>query len=399
MRYWITEIVDGQPKRVHRSQRLCFKDDKHYAVNAKAVKLLRDAAMLKINQQSQQGRTNEPAQPKDMKIADFWEQVFVPYIEANKKSATVQFYKKYWQYYLKDHFGQTTLREYLVSDASNLLTKISSQYSASTLSHIRALGSAVFGYAIGHGYPDRKHPLSVNPWRNAKNDGKPKKIEGTQHYTLQEIQDVIHALGHCTVNHKQKQAVPHAAEMHEHQDAQLLMALTFFCGLRPSEAIGLDWSDINDGFISIERAVVNGVIDDTKTDEARASVPLIEPALSLLIAWHQNCESPSKGWVFSGKHSGKPLNIPNLVNRVIRPTLEEAGLTWKGLYAGRRGVGTMLVDLTKGLVAAQELLRHKNMNTTAKFYKKRTQNALASGMKLLEAAASNGNGKKADEQQ
>jgi hypothetical protein len=58
----------------------------------------------------------------------------------------------------------------------------------------------------------------------------------------------------------------------------------------------------------------------------------------------------------------------------------------------------MLVDLTNGLVAAQELLRHKNMNTTAKFYKKQTQNALASGMKLLQAAASNGNGKKADEQ-
>ena len=180
--------------------------------------------------------------------------------------------------------------------------------------------------------------------------------------------------------------------MHEHLDAQLLMALTFFCGLRPSEAIGLDWSDIRDGYVYISRAVVNGIAGDTKTDGAAAPVKLIEPVLSLLMAWHRQCGSLSVGWVFSGKESGKPLNIPNLVARVVRPCLEEAGFAWKGLYAGRRGVATILVDLTNGLVAAKELLRHKNMTTTAKFYQKQTQDALESGMKLLEAAAvANGN--------
>jgi hypothetical protein len=40
-------------------------------------------------------------------------------------------------------------------------------------------------------------------------------------------------------------------------------------------------------------------------------------------------------------------------------------LMWKGLYAGRGGAGTILVDLTGSLVAAQELLRHKSLTTTA----------------------------------
>jgi len=59
--------------------------------------------------------------------------------------------------------------------------------------------------------------------------------------------------------------------------------------------------------------------------------------------------------------------------------------------AHRRGAGTILVDLTGNLVAAQELLRHKSLTTTAMHCKKRTENALPTGMKLLEAA-STGNG-------
>jgi hypothetical protein len=31
VRYYTTEIVDGQPKRVQRSERLCAKDNKHHS--------------------------------------------------------------------------------------------------------------------------------------------------------------------------------------------------------------------------------------------------------------------------------------------------------------------------------------------------------------------------------
>jgi integrase len=72
--------------------------------------------------------------------------------------------------------------------------------------------------------------------------------------------------------------------------------------------------------------------------------------------------------------------------------MDQAGLAkkklpWKGLYAGRRGAGTILVDLTGSLVAAQELLRHKSLTTTAMRYKMQTENALPNGMKLLQAAS------------
>jgi len=40
VRYYVTEIVDGTPRRVQSSYRLCEKDDKHHSRTCKAVKQL-----------------------------------------------------------------------------------------------------------------------------------------------------------------------------------------------------------------------------------------------------------------------------------------------------------------------------------------------------------------------
>lgn len=50
VRYWTTEIIEGRAQRVQRSEKLCEKNDKYYARTAKAVKLLRDDFMHKLNQ-------------------------------------------------------------------------------------------------------------------------------------------------------------------------------------------------------------------------------------------------------------------------------------------------------------------------------------------------------------
>ena len=88
-----------------------------------------------------------------------------------------------------------------------------------------------------------------------------------------------------------------------------------------------------------------------------------------------------------------------MVSRTIRPTLQKAGIEWKGLYAGRRGAATAIIGLTGGnYAAAQELLRHRNMSTTLQFYKKQTQNALGDGLKALQAAAGKGSNGNAQEE-
>jgi hypothetical protein len=72
--------------------------------------------------------------------------------------------------------------------------------------------------------------------------------------------------------------------------------------------------------------------------------------------------------------------------KTIRPKFTKEKLTWKEVYAGRRGAATAVVGLTNPIVPAQELLRHKSLTTTAMFYKKVTSESLQNGLKMLEAA-------------
>src|SRR5262249_23257082 len=141
--------------------------------------------------------------------------------------------------------------------------------------------------------------------------------------------------------------------------------------------------------VSIRRACVRGHVGTTKTPESMATMRLIEQVMVPLVQWKKKCPTTQEGWVFPNERF-RPTDPREFVRQVIKPILDAKGITWKGLYAGRRGGATAVVELTGGIVAAQEMLRHKSMATTAQFYKKQTT-ALASGLKLLEAASKNGN--------
>src|ERR1700722_9147315 len=79
VRYYVTEIVDGQPKRVQRSHKLCEKNRAtgHALVTSSAVQTLCKAFMLKINQQQHTSKNLQ----QDMTIVDFWEHHYLPYNE------------------------------------------------------------------------------------------------------------------------------------------------------------------------------------------------------------------------------------------------------------------------------------------------------------------------------
>jgi hypothetical protein len=62
-------------------------------------------------------------------------------------------------------------------------------------------------------------------------------------------------------------------------------------------------------------------------------------------------------------------------------------LEWKTLYAGRRGAGTVLTELTGSAIAAQQILRHKKLAVTTGFYVRAMAVAGLEGMKLLEQKA------------
>jgi integrase len=358
VRYYTTEIVDGQPQRVQKSHLLCRKDNKHFSRTCKAVKLLRDDFMRTINV----AQVSEA----DMLVSTFWEQRYLPFVTENMKPSTVSGYKQIWNQHLKDHFAGVTLQGYRTHVGSALLLSLTKTQGRTTLNHIRSLASGIFTHAINEGR------LESNPWHDVKILGKVRPPKPTPHYTLEEAENIVSALV-------------------EHVECQLIISLSFFAGLRPSEIAGLRWEDFDlsedSPAVHIRRACVRSKVVTCKTPESVATLPLLPQVLVPLALWRKKKGNPTEGWVFPNER-GNPQELKDLVRRIIRPILEKEKIVWKGLYAGRRGAATAIIGLTGGnYAAAQELLRHKHMSTTLQFYKKQTQNALGDGLKALQLAA------------
>jgi integrase len=313
----------------------------------------------------------------DTKIADFWETVYLPHLERNAKASTLHGYKKIWESHLSAPFAGINLRDYQTHHATRFLTSLAERdLGARTIAHIRSLASGMFRHAL------RLNRITVNPWRDAGSLSVIKKPGATYAYTLEDAEAISNALVDDPL-------------------AQLVFCLAAFMGLRPGEISALKWQDIegNDqtqmSWIHIRRSAWRSIVGTTKTDESVASVPLIEPVKSMLDAWKVRSFHGSE-WIFPNR-SNKPQEMGSFQKRLIIPILEKKGIRWHGLYAGRRSAATLLVQLTGNAVAAQFVLRHKNLTTTTAFYVKPVQTAAVEGMKLVEETLANRKALKAGE--
>jgi integrase len=244
---------------------------------------------------------------------------------------------------------------------TRFLRSLTSTQGKTTLKHVKALGGSLFGYACQEGI------LKFNPFLGVKLPDDAIESKETKHYTMEQAEDMISALV-------------------DHVDCQLILALSCFLGLRPGETAALRWEDFDAESIHIRRSVVCGIVGTPKTLEPVASLPLIDQARVPLELWRMKSGNPTSGWVFSSRND-TPIDLHNLINRVIKPVLKEAGINYfTGLYAGRRGACTAVVEATGGNYAvAQALLRHKSMVVTLNTYKKQiTPAAFKAGMKLFQ---------------
>lgn len=295
------------PTRVLVSRRLCAKDDKYYSRTCRTVKQLAADHMATVNKQS--------AAVNDQTVAGFWEKIYLPFAQENLRHSTVHGYKQIWGQHLKEHFGDIAMKDYKTPMASVFLTTLARTLGRHTIQHIRSLASGIFTHAVNLGV------IESNPWHDAKVLGKTKEPGETQHYTLEEAENIISALV-------------------EHVDCQLIVALAFFLGLRPGEIQGLRWEDIDENWIHIRRAVARNVVGETKTRSSVASLPLIAPVRIPLNLWRAKRDNPTEGWVFPNGNN-KPVDLRSVVERRIKPTLAANNIQWKTLYAGRRGAATI----------------------------------------------------------
>lgn len=191
------------------------------------------------------------------------------------------------------------------------------------------------------------------------------------------------------------------------QPAYTIVALAAFSGLRRSELAGELWENYDGKELQVTRSVWEGHVDEPKTKRSKAPVPVIPALARILDAYRDQCGSPKSGPMFKSE-AGTPLNLNNVLNRMILPALNRCEICWKeriehaaavheykrdasrpewhGWHAFRRGLGTNLAELGVDDLTIQRILRHSNVQVTPQHYIKVRDPKVDAAMKLLEAA-------------
>jgi integrase len=362
VRYYATENRDGVLVKRQKSHKLCRKEGKYTSATCRAVKnLCQDFLRDKVN------APTHTINGDDMQVSDFWATKYLPLMKTRLKPTTLRYIQHTWKKYLEAHFAGHTLQDYTSKDARLFLKHQADKrtLNRTSLKHVRAVASAIFAEACD------SLILSVNPWNGVKIPDGARDPENTPHYTREQSEDLVSALV-------------------DHVDCQLVIALACFLGLGPAEISGLKWGDIDAEWIHIRRNRVQGTVTTPKTKERMQAVPIIDQVRVPLELWRAKAENTDgETWVFSDLH--------NMIQRVIKPhvrgdreckrcvkTPATAQVAWKGLYSGRRGAATMVIEQTGNAAVAQRLLRHKSMTTTLNVYKKTiSDSAFVAGMRLL----------------
>ena len=76
-----------------------------------------------------------------------------------------------------------------------------------------------------------------------------------------------------------------------------------YLGLRVSEILALQWSDINFGELTmrVTRGGVDGVVDEVKTEYSEDELPLDPDLATVLLSWKEQCPKSEVGWMFPSR--------------------------------------------------------------------------------------------------
>jgi integrase len=353
---WRDNVVEGD--RVVRKQRSAKLADVCDRYRTKAdVRPLLAEKLRPINE----GR----ARPESTQsVAQYVEGHYLPFVEENFKPSTRAGYKSMWEMYLSARLKEIALRDFRTVDAARLLAEVHGAHAIgrTTLKHIKSFLSGVFTYAKNQGVLDGVHPI-----RDATIPRSAKVPADTHAATPDEVLAIMEAL-------------KTAGET----KARAAVALMFFAGLRPGEARGVCWEDFDGKRLIVRQSVWHTFTTTPKTRSSAKPVPVIEPLSSILGELRLADGNPTGGPILRGS-SGKPLDLHNIANRVVIPTLRKAGIAWHGWYSLRRGVATAVTALSTDSLAAKGLLRHSSVSTTERHYIKDVPESTLQAMRRLEA--------------
>ncbi len=300
---------------------------------------------------------------------DFVEHVYFPGKLTGLKASTQRSYRQVYNAYVLPRVRGVRMNEFILPTAQKFLDGIAAEKSLSTSSFqkIKWFMVAVFNAARIQGAYDH---TSINPFADVELPSNRRPKQAGRYATLEDVVSMLTVL-------KKIDMV-----------AVRVVALAAFSGLRKSEIQGLRWSDIREGEIHVQRVSwrTTAVEETTKTEASTGAVPILKVLQKHLTA-HRN-GAPDESCVFRGEKMGRPLDLHNLANRVIRPALAAKKIEWVGWHGFRRGLASNLHALGVNDLDIMKIMRHSDVNVTRASYIKVPDAAKKAAMAKLDVALS-----------
>ncbi len=151
------------------------------------------------------------------------------------------------------------------------------------------------------------------------------------------------------------------------------MALLCVClGLRISEALALQWADVDwlGSRVSIQRGIVNRVVDDCKTEGSAKTFTLAGELLARLKTWKQlTVFSGDEDWVFASpiKVGRLPYSYTGVWRELVRAS-DKARIGHLGTHAFRHTYRSWLDAVGTAIAVQQKMMRHSSIKTTMDVY-------------------------------
>ena len=290
-------------------------------------------------------------------VQQFVDLVYLPHAELHKRPSTTKGYRNLYNRYIRSHVAGARLFGFRTRDGQTLLNRIAAEHELShmTLIHIKSFLSGVFTLARRVGSLD-----SGNPMQGVEVP-KGKESDPTHAYSKAEIDKMLSVLD----------GAPRVA-----------VIVAAYTGLSLGELQGLQWQDVADEQLKVQRTIWHGIEGQPKTKARKDSIPLL-PIVRKCLKQHRNA-NPSTTWVFEGPYL-KPLDLATLGSKTIKSALNGSGVEWHGWHALRRGFATRLHEAGVQDRIIQALMRHSSLSVTMKHYVKATPSANIEAIHKLEA--------------
>ena len=332
---WREDVLleSGQLGRLHRS----------VVLGAVAELPTKRHALTKLEEQLRPVNQGTGRPEASMRFGVFVESQWSVLVLPTLKLSTQHGYKNVLAKHVLPYWREWRLRDISKLDVQQFVAhKFRQQAGWQTVRNAWTLLSGILETAVEYGY------LTVNPARGAKFPQR----------ALREAPAIIAGDDFAKLLNEVEEPY------------RMMIGLIAVTGLRIGELLALRWRalDLELGTLSVRESVFEGTIQQPKTQKARRTIPLGPHAITLLKEHRDRAARKNADDFVFPNRLGAPLRESKLLERVLQPAAERAGLGRVTWHQFRHIHSSLLNDLRVPVKIAQEQLGHASISTTLNIY-------------------------------